>query len=125
MLRAPQCAAAVALILGAAACGITGPVDTAAQVTVQVDSGCASRITGAPIFQLIVDGDTVGTAAIAPGQRSHPFAVPAGEHRVEARVPSYLDLFWWGPTLLTMERGQQVTYLLRCPFFGAISQPHG
>lgn len=106
-----------ALLVGAAACGITNPRGANARLSFQLDTTCRKLFPQAQVYTLAVDGAAIGTAKLVPGEASAEFGVAPGTHLVGA---STIDGSSWAPLSVTMERNQQVVYLMQCLWpFGA------
>ena len=107
----------LALICGlASACGggedsPTAPTSTRSSVLFTLDANSCRGVPAVTI-EFFVDGSTVGSGTLSPGQTSQSFPVSAGSHLLSARVANF-DIVW--PSLnATTPAGGSFTYLLIC-----------
>ena len=76
---------AIALALTLAACGGDSP-SAPASGAVRFTRDANTCTGQALAFTFFVDGSSVGTETLSPGQSSHPYTTPAGTHVFSASV---------------------------------------
>lgn len=92
---------------------LTGP--TNGRVVFALDPSCQALIVAPQHFAFSIDGDLVGGATLGAGEHSAEFLIAPGTHQLAATVPDLSLFLTWEPVTTTIDRGQLVTYLMRCP----------
>lgn len=103
---------ALLLLLG---CGdATGPRGPA-HLDVQLDAACTTLTRTHVTIGVEVDGTAAGLFPLAPGEYQ-PLLVDLtpGAHVLHAFVADF-PLIEWGPVTATLQPGQRLLFLLRCP----------